>query len=261
MKWQEAYNDILPKGYAGIANMWPSEIYGLTTVLQKNDPNAKYVPMPLPKAPGVTNSQLERINTLGGSGIVISSKVKDPERLFKYIDWMATNEGWSTMTFGPPSKDNGTWYIDEQGKFIDNEQLQKQKSAEIPRWGVDVLGNWAYGLPGVLKYTQDLLMDEARQPEPLRELAKQQYANEIFIDTVYDIFLNSQPGPVRIAKGIDLDKIFKETEARIIMQSKDDADVEKMYASMMAEAEKAGFTEILKEDYVRYMAVKEKYGK
>lgn len=259
MKWQEAYNDILPKGYAGIANMWPSEIKGQTAGLQAENPDGQYVPFPLPKAPGVEASQIERVNTLGASGIVISKKVKDPERLFKYIDWQASNEGVATTTWGPPSKEDGAWYIDESGKLIDNPQLHEQNLAANAKWMVDVRGGWAYALPGVLKYTQDLVLDQAREPEPIRAMAKEQYANEIFIDTLYDIYQNSAPGPVRKAKGLDLDKIFKETEARIVMTGKDDAEVEKMYRAMMAEAEKAGFTEIMKEDYGRYMAVKAKF--
>lgn len=259
MEWQEAYNDILPKGYAGIANMWPSEIVNVNTALHAGTPEGNYVPFPLPKAPGVEGSGIERVNTLGASGIVVSKKTKDPERLFKYIDWQATNEGLATTNWGPPSKESGAWYIDESGRLIDNEQVFNEKVAENPKWQPDVQGGWAYALPGVMKYTQDLVLDQARAPEPIRALAKEQYAGETFMDTVYDIYMTSAPGPIRQAKSIDLDKIFKEKEAKIIITGKDDADVEQMYNAMMAEAEKAGFTDIMKEDYGRYMAVKEKF--
>lgn len=259
LKWQQAYNDMIPKGNVGIASMWPNDIAGFNLGFQKTDPNAKYVPFPLPKAPGVQNSQIERINTLGTSGIVISKKVSDPERLFKYLNWMNTNEGWATVVWGPPSKDNGAWYIADDGKLIDNLEVDQKKTAENPKWGADVLGAWAYGLSGILKYTHDLVLDKARPMNEMRALAKKQYADEIFMDTVYDIYQNTPPGPVRKAKGVDLDKIFKETEARIIMTSKDDADVEKMYNAMMEQAKKADLIDIMKEDYGRYMAVKAKY--
>lgn len=259
LKWQQPYNDMIPKGYVGVASMWPNDISGFNKGFEKSMPGAKYVPMPLPKAPGVTNSRIGHINTLGSSAIVISKKMSDPERLFKYMDWMNTNEGWATMVWGPPSKDNGAWYIAEDGKLIDNFELDQKKMAENPKWGADVLGAWAYGLSGILKYTHDLVLDQARQMNETRALAKKQYDSEIYMDTILDIYLNTPPGPIRKAKGVDLDKIFQETEARIIMKAKDDADVETMYNAMMEQAKKAGFIEILKEDYGRYTAVKEKY--
>lgn len=259
LTWQQAYYDMIPKEYVGIASMWPNEIASINGAFEKNNSNANYVPMPLPKAPGVNNSEMAYINTLGGAGIVVSKKVSDPERLFKYLDWLNTNEGWATIAWGPPSKDNGVWYISDDGKLIDNPEVEKQKMAENPKWGADVLGGWAYGLPGILKYTHDLVLDEGRPMNETRALAKKMYDGEIFMDTVFDIYQNAPPGDIRKTKFVDIDKIFKETEARIVMTAKDDAAVEKMYNTMMEQAQKAGLADMLKEDYTRYMEIKAKY--
>jgi ABC-type glycerol-3-phosphate transport system substrate-binding protein len=256
MEWQQVYNDINPRGIVGLQSMWPNSISDINTQLQKVDPNAKMVPIPLPKAPGVEKSMIERINTLGTSAVIINKNFPDPERLFKFMDWQASNEGWASVVWGPPSKDNGSWYIDENGRLIDNFDVEKTKLAENPRWSADVLGGWAYGLYGVLKYTHNLVLDEFRPVNEMRALAKELYKDEIFIDNTYDRFMTLAPGPIRETKGTDLDKIFTETEARIIMTAKDDSDVEKMYQEMMVQANKAGFIDIMKEDYKRYMALK-----
>ncbi len=261
MSWQKLFNELVPNGEVGITVMWPSEILGLNLQLEKNAPGQKYLPMPQPKAEGVGNSELGYISTLGISAIAISKNVSDPERLFKYINWMSGKEGWATMVWGPPSKDSGCWYIGDDGKLIDNKEIQDKKIAENPKWTVDVLGSWAYGLPGILKYTQDLVLDQARQPEELRKMAKDMYDGEIFMDTIFDIFTTSEDGPIAKQKRADVNKIFTEREAKILMNSRTDEQVEEGYNAMMEEAKKAGLQEILKEDYQRYQEVKAKYSK
>jgi len=239
--------------------MWPSTISGLTTLLQKVVPEGNYMPMPLPKADGVGDSEYWPVITLGSSAIVISKKVSDPERLFKYLNWMSTNEGWATMVWGPPSKDNGNWFIDDSGKLIDNKELADQKMVD-PKW-YPSLGGWAYGLVGILQYTQDLVLDQAREKEPIRQLAKTMSDSDIFMDTIYDIYSMSPDGPVGQVKKTDITKIFTEQEAKIIMDSKSDQQVEDSYKQMMEAANKAGLIEVLKEDYQRYQEIKTKYSK
>lgn len=254
--WQKGYNELIPGGTVGLAGMWPGDIKGLNDRLVDTVPEGRYVPIPLPKASGVGDSQMERINTLGYSVIAISQKVSDPERLFKYLDWMSTREGWATMLFGPPSQEEGMWYIDGDGKYVNNQEVSEAKSAENPRWSTDVRGSWSYGLTAIAKYTSDMVLDVYPPLEELRALAREQYKNEIFMDTAYDVFKNETPGPVRTAKGVDVDKILEENEARIIMNAKDDAEVEKLYNSMMDQAMKAGFIDVMKEDYSRFMRIK-----
>ncbi|MBB3070892.1 ABC-type glycerol-3-phosphate transport system substrate-binding protein [Paenibacillus baekrokdamisoli] len=253
--WEDAFYNYIPTPRVGLSNLRPGEITSMNTMLQKLDPKAKYVPMPLPKAPGVGNSEMERINRLGSSAIIISKKVSDPERLFHYLDWMASDEGWATVTFGPPSKENGSWYIDEMGQLIDNPELAAMKKAENPAWESDVLGAWQYGLSGVLKYTRNLILDQSGEPDPIRLLANKMYSSDVYMDISYDILQNLAPGPERAEKGAGLDKLFEEGEARIVMTSTSDADVTVMYEKMMKQAVEAGFLAILKEDYGRYQTV------
>ena len=257
--WQKVFNEFLPQGLIGVSVMWPSTISGLTTLLQKVVPEGNYMPMPLPKADGVGDSEYWPVITLGSSAIVISKKVSDPERLFKYLNWMSTNEGWATMVWGPPSKDNGNWFIDDSGKLIDNKELADQKMVD-PKW-YPSLGGWAYGLVGILQYTQDLVLDQAREKEPIRQLAKTMSDSDIFMDTIYDIYSMSPDGPVGQVKKTDITKIFTEQEAKIIMDSKSDQQVEDSYKQMMEAANKAGLIEVLKEDYQRYQEIKTKYSK
>lgn len=256
IEWQKIYNEMAPNGLVGVTVMWPSEIAGISSQLKKVAPEGEYKPMPLPRVDGVGNTEMGYQNTLGTSVIAINKNVADPERLFKYINWLSTREGWATMTWGPPSKDKGTWYISEDGKYIDNPSALTELSKENPKYATDVLGAWAFGLPGILKYTQDLVLDEARPREPIRQMAKEMYDGDMYLNTIFDVFYASPNGPVAKQKKTDLDKIFTEGEAKIIMNSKSDEEVEKAYKSMMDTAAKAGYYDVLKEDYQRYIAIK-----
>jgi hypothetical protein len=261
LQWQQVFNEMAPKGYIGLTNMWPSNITGLTQELQKNIPTASYEPMALPKAAGINETLGTYQTTIGGSFIVISKKVSDPIRIFKLLDWMCTNEGWATVCFGFPDEgENSTWYKDASGKLIDKGQAyQDSMSAKNAKWNADVLGAWGYGLTGVLKYTQDLMLDKYRQIDTNRATAKDMYKDDVYMNTTYDMYQAALPGPIGTAKQTDIDKIFKEGESKIIMTAKTDDQVVTMLSQMMTNAKSAGLMDVLKEDYGIYVKIKSKY--
>jgi putative aldouronate transport system substrate-binding protein len=258
--WEKVYFELGPQGQVGMTQMWPSEIAGLTKQVQKLLPTAEYMPMPIPKAAGVTSSEMGIQTSTGSSAIVISKDVADPDRLFKYLQWQSTNAGWATATWGPPSKEKGMWFI-ENGLLVDqSKDWVDAKLAEDENFFKNN-GAWAYGLVGVYKYTTNLVLDVFNAPEPIRALAKKQYEPEIYLNPVYDVFAASPDGPIAIAKRADLRKILDEQEAKMIVGSKSDAEVEAAYQKMMADAVAAGLTDIEKEDYTRYKEIEAKYGK
>ena len=62
-------------------------------------------------------------------------------------------------------------------------------------------------------------------------------------------------GDILKAKGTIVKDLLNNWEVKIIMQAKDDAEVDSMYAQMMAEANNAGYPEIAKEAYQIYKKV------
>lgn len=78
-------------------------------------------------------------NLLGAYGISISKRAQQPERIFQYFDFIASDEGQRLTQFGPP----GAIYdgVDEAGYPVLNEAAAGASSAYRMSLG---LGNWSY---------------------------------------------------------------------------------------------------------------------
>lgn len=200
--WEKPYYELAPGGYAGVVTMWSPDVENISNqVKQKFGEQASFRVIPLPKAPGVDKTEMGYNFTLGSTFTVFSAKTSDPVRLAKYLDWLCTKEGIATMGFGPPSKEEGVWYIDEStGKFVQNKKVELAKNAETPGYNSNVLGSWSYGLTGVIKFTPDLLYDEDVVPQIGRVDAKKLYADDIYINPTYDRYTMMPAGEISKAK-------------------------------------------------------------
>lgn len=246
--WQQNL-DKMYSNRAGFVSNWPGTV-------NKDAQTYVYEPVPMIKDQGVTDSKFWLAPSLGWSCAVISKKTSDPVRLAKFINWQVSKEGWPYTVAGPASKEDGQWYI-ENGKSYENLEITKKKKEENPKWDSQVKGAWAYWICGILKYEPFRYYD-VTSPEQREWYTKalEIYKPEVTFDTKYEIFMASAPGAIRSEKWPAIEKILLESEAKAMMSGKDDTDVEKMYKTMMEEANKAGLIEVLKEDYERYIKMK-----
>ncbi|MFD0678727.1 MULTISPECIES: extracellular solute-binding protein [unclassified Paenibacillus] len=86
--------------------------------LKKKDPEAQFDMLPILASPkGVKRVQLYQLDHLQES-YAISAKVKDPERVIQYMDWLYSDEGVRLTSWGLENDhytmDNGKYKINEQ---------------------------------------------------------------------------------------------------------------------------------------------------
>lgn len=89
-------------------------------------------------------------------------------------------------------------------------------------------------------------------PDAQRMEAREYNMPETFMDTEWDLVQAIPVGEVESVKSVAVNKILEDNYMKIVMEAKDDAQVETMYADMMEAANNAGLQEILKERYERY---------
>ena len=118
-------------------------------MLAKEDPESIYVPItPLTK-PGLDPKAIytNSFNRLGWNINVISKDAKNPEAIFKYLDWLFSNEGQLVMVYGPPGDYYDYGDYNEKGFPVKmNQAYYDATDAEIAsRWcGSNWVGNTSY---------------------------------------------------------------------------------------------------------------------
>jgi len=247
-------------------------IEGNNTAISQ-DPNKPYEAVQWTKDPSVQNGYFNGVNPIGGWYFAASKNVKDPERLAKYLEWHLSDEGLMFDNYGPPdeSKQRNTWYYDMTakpdnglnlpGKPVLDLDLQKQWDTEKPRWEPNECGTWganAFGLRSQMNYCQPGEFGVNMATDMWQNIDKiQNNDSDLYwpADLKMIKFWSAPFGDVFTQKGPKLDDLLNKWEVKMIVQSKDDADVDSMYAQMMQEAKKAGYDEIAKEAYQIYQNV------
>lgn len=122
-----------------------------------------------------------------------------------------------------------------------------------------VCGGWIYFLAGRLVYHIDHqgFSNITESPDPQRMLARELNLPEVFTDPEYERITAIPAGPVELAKFTAFNKVVQDGVQKIVTTSKSDAEVETMYNEMMQNADKAGYTDIMKERYQRYLLWKD----
>ncbi len=248
------------EGRVGSYVTWPNEIDVLTAAAKQADPNAMYNAFPLPKAAGVDSTEYWQTSGLGGLVTIVSSKAADPERLVKFLDWQMSTEGWIASCYGGPGADanDGYWHIGSDGSYNYNTDFLTKKLAENPSYQNEC-GGWVYFLVGRLIYhvNHQGFANITESPDPQRMEAREYNLPEVYMNADYEKLTGMPAGPVELAKGTAVLKVFTDGPAKIITTAKNDAEVEQMYAQMLADAQKAGNSEMLKERYERWQLYKD----
>jgi putative aldouronate transport system substrate-binding protein len=113
-------------------------------ILKAKDPKAGYDVIPYIHAEGVDPSTVAPIGygKLGWNQTVITTKAKDPERIFQFFDWWASEEGQLIGAYGPPGL---LWdAVDKNGAPIDSEKSKTMSGEERAnlKIGWNPLGTW-----------------------------------------------------------------------------------------------------------------------
>lgn len=116
----------LVQSKAGLFTAWWSiapEVLKNNLKMNEINPNAKWNPL-LPAVTGPDGkSGLESRGTINGT-INISAKAKDPVAAIKFLDYLATDEGWELATYGI----KGQHYIDlTQGRTEEGQKAMDEK--------------------------------------------------------------------------------------------------------------------------------------
>ena len=241
------------EGRVGVGITWPNDIDVLEAAAKNVDPNARYNAFPIPKAEGVDVTYYAQTSTLPLMVTLISKDCEDPERVMEYLDWMCSTEGWMAQCYGAPGKGVGCWY-EEDGEFYYDQATRDAYQAADPTYENQVLGGWTYFMAGRLIYHIDHqgFCNITESPDAQRMEAREYNMPETFMDTEWDLVQAIPVGEVEAVKSVAVNKILEDNYMKIVMEAKDDAQVEAMYADMMEAANSAGLQDILKERYERY---------
>lgn len=241
------------EGRVGVGMTWPNDIDVLEAAAKNVDPNARYNAFPIPKAEGVDVTYFAQTYTLPAMITLISKDCKDPARVMEYLDWQCSTEGWMGQCYGAPGKGVGCWY-EENGEFYYDQATRDAYQAADPTFEGQKLGGWTYFMAGRLIYhiNHHGFSNITESPDAQRMEAREYNMPEIFMDTEWELVQAIPVGEVEAVKSIAVNKILEDNYMKIVMEAKDDAQVETMYAAMMEAANSAGLQDILKERYERY---------
>ena len=271
------YNDYLTASYADLDARIKSGEYamvlnGVGNIDGQNAQLAKnglgqQIPMPQFVAPGidVNKTNIEDVNIGGYCATAINKNIKDPERLFKFLDFLATKEGTIVYYYGPPNKDSkkGMWYKDDNGKTVFHkdrnyltEDFNKVESNE---------GGFSQNLMLIAGFSEDPKFssfddDWIAQKGTESWFLKMCLANKATLDydPKWSLYKMLPDGDVRKTKSAALAQIQIQTEQKIIITAKSDSEVETMYQTMMNDLNQAGLKEVEKEDYnIKYLKEQE----
>lgn len=248
------------EGRIGIYPMWPNELDVLTAGLRQVVADGDYQAFAVPKAEGVESSEFWQTATMGTMITLINKDVKDPERVIKFLDWNVSPEGWIAQCYGGPGVDenDGVWHM-EDGKFYYNTEFVEKMNQEDPTYMSQVCGGWAYYMLGrqIYHINHHGFENVTESPDPQRMYARELNNPEVYMNPELERIQAIPAGPVELAKYTAVDKVLQDGVQLIVTTAQDDAQVEAMYAEMIENAKKAGYTEVMEERYERYLLWKD----
>ncbi|MET3848150.1 putative aldouronate transport system substrate-binding protein [Paenibacillus sp. OAE614] len=242
---QEQVQEKLNSGRIAVTAI--SNITGLgntaNDILRAKDPDAGYDYMPFLYKTGVdpTTVNPHTYGTLGWNVIVITKKAKQPEQIFQFYDWWASEEGQRINAFGPP----GLLYdkVDENGAPIDNEKaktIAPEEKANLKIGLFNPLGSPLYYKIAHFKNAQDpdhqnWGMAASEYFAKFAKLNTDQF-NNMKIDPKSDTGIKEQ----------QIKQIWHEANAKMIFAQSDE-ELEAVYKKLQADVMKAGYEDILAE--------------
>jgi putative aldouronate transport system substrate-binding protein len=158
---------------------------GFNPLLQKDKPNAKFDMVPtLSSSNGVKRNLLYSLDHAGES-YVISAKVKNPEKVIAFIDWLYSEEGTDLTSFGVENED----YKMENGQFqLTEETMNKYLDKPVPFYAMQSdLGTGYLGLA----LHNDAHPNDAFQTEDMKQWSERNL--QAFEEGVNFRFVNDPP--------------------------------------------------------------------
>ena len=253
---EDAYNERLKAGDYGMVWADASVIAPTNTALSGNvmDP---YQPIDMIQDyEGDTNTYSFKV--LGDWLYLFNTSVDDPERLAKYIDWQYTMDGVRVVNYGAPDPtlEMNCWYYDDAGEIIFDQDLQREWDEEDYTWNWMVAGGWGVhscGLRACIKYTAVNEMGLCLADE-LYLAIDDLLGDDMTVNPSFEAMGLQPKGTVWEEKGATICDSLHKWEVKILINAADDAEVETMFAQMMAEARELGYDEMKMELYDLYLA-------
>lgn len=221
-----------------------SNIKDASNLLQQKDPDAGYMAIWPIHADSVSKDKVfpNFYTSQGWNMIAITTKAKDPEKIFAYLDWVTGPEGQAVMQFGPKGRywDN----VDADGSPIPNDKWSSTPQTEKDK---DKMGsfNWP-GNTSFIDKTKSKI--EMALPEDKRDWGTVQQVNVTWKTsqdmTVFSNLTPSADSPEGIAETA-VKSIFDEYVAKALF-AKSEADVDAILKSANDAANAQGYEKLLK---------------
>ena len=212
---------------------------------------ARVVGMNPPAGPTGQFGILGRSKVMGNSGVVINAKASDLTLALKFVDWVFSDEGRYTATYGIEGE---TFTIDDEGHAVLTEQMSRQANPE----GKELIKDygWVYYL-NKYEFPEGFTRNPASDPEPVDD--RYMYSREVMesIGAVIEpdptlSYTDAQSKTLKTA-GTDVSDCFKQNIDKFIMGTRPIDEWEQF----VAEVEKLGVAEVgeaLNEAYAAYKA-------
>ena len=232
-------------------------------IYMQNHPGDSYemvLPNLFPPAKGLSPNDIygEWSNTVGGSGIVITKKAKNPQRIFDLRSFFFTPEAAQLLMYGPQGH---LWdKLDENGLPI----LKKPEN-ELTADEVNALGLWFWMEPGFadsidkLKYAMNAKMPPDKQSWIVSNQANLQTPIKWITDEFVGLTDDIKPtDPEGINKTLVEDNIGEQLPKVMMAKSKEEAEA--MFDDILKFADKNGIAAVEKKAGTVYRANVDKIG-
>jgi putative aldouronate transport system substrate-binding protein len=113
------------------------------TLVQSGQERRTYAYLPITVSSEYKDPSLKDYGFSGGWGIAISSSCKDPERAFRFLDWMCSEEAQILLNWGI----EGVNYIVENGKRVVPSDEQRRAETDPDYAKKTGVGRWIYPFP------------------------------------------------------------------------------------------------------------------
>ena len=245
---QDQVNEKLSTGRVAvyIGSDGGSQVNTARQALEKAGSDITYSYITPVAAAGVDKSTVKTTSksTLGWNIVAITKKAKDPERIYKYLDWIMSTEGQRTMFFGPKGE---LWdEVDADGHPV----LKPGKTLALTQDEAKVLPLQAYAIPAYSPfYDQAKMKINSALPEGQKDWTISEQERVKLSKYTYDItqFNNLDPvGGTDEAKIIADVRDYVEDQLTKMVTSKTEEEALKVVNTTIAEVYKKGFEKVEK---------------
>lgn len=211
---------------------------------RKIDPAGSYKVIEPPAGGGIPQEKVLNnvYKTLGWNSICITTKAKDPERIYQVFDWIASNEGQLITFYGPKGV---LWdELDEKGYPI-----VKKNRSDLSKEDEETLACEVYSMPGMSEWV-DFSKSAAndRLPEEKRDMVITSQSKiawkHSYDSTAYEGLFTQATTPEGVAFKQVQDYVRKQIPK--IVMAKDEGEVKSLIKETIDQAYKMKFDTVEK---------------